>query len=123
MCRTRRARTLPCRPWSPLLDHNTGMSRSLVLALLLLMPRVAGADAAADGEKLRKVGRYTDAQKVLEPAVQRDPHALAARLSLGLVYRATGQRDLERAVWNRFYDDYEAGTLDKTKSRDLLYVA
>jgi tetratricopeptide (TPR) repeat protein len=88
-----------------------------------MVPRWAGADAAADGERLRNAGRYGDAQKLLEPAVQRDPHAFAARLSLGLVYRATGQRDLERAVWNRFYDDYEAGALDKTRSRDLLYVA
>src|SRR5207302_5920629 len=35
----------------------------------------------------------------------------------------TGQRDLERGVWNRFYDDYEAGNIDKKKSRELLYVA
>ncbi|MDB4967228.1 MAG: repeat-containing protein [Myxococcales bacterium] len=99
------------------------MSRLLVIGLLLMLPRLAGADAAADGERLRKAGRYADAQKLLEPAVQRDPRALAARLQLGLVYRATGQRDLERATWNRFYDDYEAGLLDKKRSRDLLYVA
>lgn len=99
------------------------MRRSLAIALLMIFPRIAGADAAADGEKLRRAGRYAEAEKLLAPLVQRDPHALAARLSLGLVYRATGQRDAERAVWNRFYDDYESGAIDKKKSRDLLYVA
>src|SRR5947207_3232463 len=126
MCRRRRAWTLPCRRSWPLLDHNTGMWRKLPLCLLLMMlPRLADAagDAAADGERLRKAGRYAEAQKLLEPAVQRDPRGFAARLQLGLVYRATGQRDLERGVWNRFYDDYEAGNLDKKKSRELLYVA
>jgi tetratricopeptide (TPR) repeat protein len=93
------------------------------VGLLLMVSRLAVADAAADGERLRKAGRYAEAEKLLAPLVQRDPRAFAARLSLGLTYRATGQRDAERAVWNRFYDDFESGAIDKHKSRDLLYVA
>ncbi|HEY1586379.1 MAG TPA: tetratricopeptide repeat protein, partial [Polyangia bacterium] len=99
------------------------MWRPLIIGLVLLFPNFGRADTAADGERLRKAGRYAEAEKVLAPAVQRDPRAFAARLSLGLVYRATGRRDLERAVWNRFYDDFESGAIDKKKSRDLLYVA
>jgi cellulose synthase operon protein C len=99
------------------------MWRLLVIGLVPLFPNFGWADAAGDGERLRRAGRYADAEKILAPVVQRDPRALAARLSLGLVYRATGRRDLERAVWNRFYDDFESGAIDKKKSRELLYVA
>ena len=99
------------------------MWRPLVIGLVLLFPNFGRADVAADGERLRRAGRYAEAEKILAPAVQRDPRAFAARLSLGLVYRATGQRDRERAVWNRFYDDFESGAIDKKKSRELLYVA
>ncbi|HEX4461510.1 MAG TPA: hypothetical protein VIA18_26195, partial [Polyangia bacterium] len=99
------------------------MWRPLVPLVLLVFTTTAHADTAADGERLRKSGRYAEAQALLEPVVQRDPKAFAARRQLGLVYRATGQRDAERAIWNRFYDDYEANTLDHKSARDLMYVA
>ncbi len=99
------------------------MWRPLAIALVVLFPNFGRADVAADGEKLRRAGRYAEAEKLLAPVVQRDPRALAARLSLGLVYRATGRRDLERATWNRFYDDFESGAIDKKKARELMYVA
>jgi tetratricopeptide (TPR) repeat protein len=99
------------------------MWRPLVIALVLLFPNFGRADVASDGERLRRQGRYADAEKLLAPVVQRDPHAFAARRSLGLVYRATGRRDLERAVWNRFYDDFESGAIDKKSARQLTYVA
>lgn len=99
------------------------MWRPLAIGLLLLFPNFGWADPAADGERLRRAGRYAEAEKVLAPAVQRDPRAFAARLSLGLVYRATGRRDEERAVWNRFYDDFESGAIDKKKAQELMYVA
>ncbi len=96
--------------------------------------RVAALAARADAKKksdaealagaaLRLTGRYADAKKLLEATTTRDPKALRARLELGLVYRATGARDDERAIWNSFYDDYEQGHLDKSSARDLLYVA
>ncbi len=99
------------------------MWRPLVPLVLLAFTTTAHADAAADGERLRKSGRFAEAQALLEPVVKKDPKAFAARRQLGLVYRATGQRDAERAVWNRFYDDYEANTLDHKSARDLTYVA
>src|SRR5690242_12188793 len=99
------------------------MRLSLAIGLLLLFPNFAFGDVAADGEKLRKAGKYAEAEKLLTAAVQRDPHALAARLQLGLVYRATGQRDAERAQWNKFYDDYESGAIDKKSAKQLTYVA
>lgn len=99
------------------------MWRPLAIGLLLLFPNFGWADPAADGERLRRAGRYAEAEKALAPAVQRDPRAFAARLSLGLVYRATGRRDEERAVWNRFYDDFESGAIDKKKAKELMYVA
>ena len=99
------------------------MWRPLVIALFLLFPSFGRADVVADGERLRKSGRYAEAEKLLAPIVQRDPRAFAARLALGLVYRATGRRDLERAVWNRFYDDFESGAIDKKSARQLTYVA
>jgi tetratricopeptide (TPR) repeat protein len=99
------------------------MWRPLAIGLVLLFPNFGHADVASDGERLRRAGRYAEAEKVLAPAVQRDPHAFAARLSLGLVYRATGRRDEERAVWNRFYDDFESGAIDKKKAKELMYVA
>jgi tetratricopeptide (TPR) repeat protein len=99
------------------------MWRPLVPLLVLSLSASAYGDPAADGERLRKSGRYAEAQQLLEPVVRRDPRAFAARRQLGLVYRATGQRDLERAVWNRFYDDYEANALDRKSARDLTYVA
>ncbi|HXU68508.1 MAG TPA: tetratricopeptide repeat protein [Polyangia bacterium] len=99
------------------------MWRPLVIGLVVLFPNFGRADVASDGERLRRAGKYAEAEKLLAPVVQRDPHAFAARLSLGLVYRATGRRDLERAVWNRFYDDFESGAIDKKKARELMYVA
>jgi cellulose synthase operon protein C len=98
--------------------------RALLPALLVLSlaPR-AFADAALDGEKLRKQGRYADAEKVLAAAVQKDPRALAARLQLGLVYRATGRAADEKRVWNSFYDDFDGGRIDKKSARQLTYVA
>jgi Tfp pilus assembly protein PilF len=92
------------------------MLRWLVIALTVVSS-VARAD---DGESAFLAGRYADAQRLLEAA---PPSDLRARLWLGRVYRATGQRDRERAIWNKFYDDYEAGTLDKKRARDLMYVA
>ncbi|HEY7957919.1 MAG TPA: tetratricopeptide repeat protein [Polyangia bacterium] len=96
------------------------MIRQLALAALLVP---ALAHAAPSGEALFHAGRYAEAQKLLEAKLERDPKALGARLLLGRVYRATGQRELAQAVWNRFYDDYEAGALDKKSARDLMYVA
>src|SRR5689334_1024613 len=90
------------------LDAMARLCTVLLLACALATAARADSksnDALADkAAALRLSGRYADARALLEPAVTKDPRALRARLELGLLYRLTGERDLERAVWNRFYD-------------------
>src|SRR5689334_5841061 len=96
----------------------------LLICTVLLIPQVAAAkdDPASKGEQLYKTGKYAEAKALLEGALQKDPNALAARLWLGRVYRATGD-DREKKLWNAFFDDYETNNLDKKSARDLTYVA
>jgi tetratricopeptide (TPR) repeat protein len=82
----------------------------------------ADADAIL-GAALRLRGRYADARRVLEAVVAHDGRALRARVELGLVYRAIGDRATERAMWERFYDDFDAGKIDKKSARELYYMA
>jgi tetratricopeptide (TPR) repeat protein len=101
------------------------MLRLLVVALLAApLPALAerGEREAARGEALVRSGRYDEARALLEPIVQKEPNALAARLWLGRVYRATGDAR-EKQIWNQFFDDYETNNLDKKSARDLTYVA
>ena len=79
-------------------------------------------DLVADARGLRERGRYAEARGKLEALVRGD-HSLPTRFELGLVYRALGERSLERAVWNGFYDDYERGGIDKKNARQLTYLA
>jgi cytochrome c-type biogenesis protein CcmH/NrfG len=83
--------------------------------ILLCWPLFAEADPLEDAYVH---GRYAEAIRLGE--LQHTPRA---RLLLGKALRATGQRDQEKAVWNKFYDDYESGALDKRSAKDLLYVA
>jgi Tfp pilus assembly protein PilF len=93
--------------------------------------RIAGtADPSLDeeskevmGEAQRLAGNLTDAKATLEDLVSRDPSQFRARYELGLVYRQTGQKDDEEAVWNAFFDDYNGGSIDKSNAEQLLYVA
>jgi tetratricopeptide (TPR) repeat protein len=78
--------------------------------------------AALEGEALRKSGRYAEALRVLEPAANVD-EAHHARLELGLTYRLMGEPQKAKAIWNRFFDDYETNNLDKKSARQLTYVA
>jgi Flp pilus assembly protein TadD len=78
---------------------------------------------SSPGRALYEAGRYAEARRVLEAEVAKDPRALEARLDLGLTYRATGQTALAQGVWNRFFDDYEQGHIDKRDARQLTYVA
>jgi tetratricopeptide (TPR) repeat protein len=85
-----------------------------------VLPAAAwGADPA---EEAFAHGRYAEAVKLAEPAAQ-EKKAFRARLLLGRAFHALGQRDSEKAVWNRFYDDYEQGVLDRKSAKDLTYVA
>jgi predicted Zn-dependent protease len=119
--------TAAARPPDPLAAAQAALDAGRYDEVAALTARVESrqrstADALA-GEALRKTGRFADARRLLEATLQRDPAALAARLQLGLVYRSTGQRDLERAAWNRFFDDYEQGHVDKKSAFELMFVA
>lgn len=83
----------------------------------------AEADALY-AESLRRRGKYAEAKIFLESALARHGRkALRLRYELGLIDELTGKQPEAKAIWNGFYDDYEAGTLDKTAARDLRYVA
>jgi len=65
-------------------------------------------------------------RKILAPIVTRDPaRPRRAALSSGFVYRATGQRELERAVWYRLLRrlSRSGARIDKEKVARALYVA
>lgn len=95
----------------------------LVVAVCLSVGHTAPLrDPVEDARVLRERGQYAAARAKLESLVKAD-RGLEARYQLGLVYRALGERALERAVWNGFYDDYERGNIDKKSARQLTYVA
>jgi tetratricopeptide (TPR) repeat protein len=97
------------------------MLRHVAIAVVLA-PLAAYGDPAQKGAELFKSGRYAEARALLEAETQKHPDALAARLWLGRVYRATGD-DGEKKIWNAFFDDYETNNLNKKSARDLTYVA
>ncbi len=102
--------------------HTAKVLRLLAIVIFLAPAWARAADPTQAAEEALAHGRYNDAIRLAGAAAQA-PKAFRARLILGRALRATGQRDAERAVWNRFYDDYEQGALDKKSARDLTYVA
>ncbi len=69
------------------------------------------------------LGRYAEAEKKLSAIVARTPMQVAARVELGRLYRATGRVSDEKMIWNRFFDDYEQGRIDKKSAAQLTAVA
>ncbi len=99
------------------------MQRLLAVVLFIAATaHAAPSDTVSAARSLREHGRYAEAKTRLE-ALARAPGELEARYELGLLYRATGDRPAARAIWNGFYDDYDQGRIDKTSSKQLLYVA
>jgi predicted Zn-dependent protease len=68
-------------------------------------------------------GRYAEAEKRLAEIVKRTPAQLAARLEQGRLFHLEGRNSDEQAVWNRFFDDYEQGRIDKSNAAQLTMVA
>ncbi|MFO0579321.1 MAG: tetratricopeptide repeat protein [Polyangia bacterium] len=81
-------------------------------------PIVRDEAAALAGEALLRQGLLDQAEKLLDGAVQRDAMALAARVELGLVLRHRGDAR-ERAIWDRFFDDYDADRISGEDPRQL----
>lgn len=82
-------------------------------------PALRSQAEALVGQALRLSGQLDKAERRLSEHLSRDPAALDARLELGLCLRQRGERDKERAIWNRFFDDHDAGTLDLKDPRVL----
>lgn len=82
-------------------------------------PALRSQAVALAGQALRRSGQYEKAEARLSEFLSRDPQALDARVELGLCFRQHGERDKERAIWNRFFDDHDAGTLDLKDPRVL----
>src|SRR5688572_1469170 len=71
--------------------------------------RGAGADAKVLlAEVHRAGGRPAESRALLEEVVKKEPRHLRARAQLGLVHEETGEKKLADALWNKFYDDYDA---------------
>jgi len=87
-------------------------------------PRPIADDAKVlQAEAYRAVGRNAEARALLEDVVKRSPKHLRARAQLGLVYRDIGENRLATKIWNQFFDEHEAGTLDKSRAENLVYLA
>ncbi len=84
-----------------------------------LKPNLRQQAEALEAKALRLSGQLSRAEALLETAVARDPLALEARVELGLCYRLRGERSKEKAVWERFFDDHDAGSLDLKEPRVL----
>lgn len=85
----------------------------------LKTPVLRSQAEALVGAALRRSGQLEKAEKRLNEHLARDPQALDARLELGLCLRQRGDRERERAIWNRFFDDHDAGLLDMKDPRVL----
>lgn len=90
--------------------------------LALRDPKERARAAALLGEAQARAGRLKEAQRTLEEAAAQQPASLEVRLALGLLYRKSGQRERERAVWNRFFDDHDAGALDQGSPAALRHL-
>jgi tetratricopeptide (TPR) repeat protein len=127
------------------------MRRALPMLLLLGLAGVARADLAAGdvklrhgdhagalaeykaakgdlaavraAEVLRATGRYAEARAALEALAKKDPTNYRARVQLGLVYRETGETRLASQIWNKIFDDHEAGKIDESRADNLMYLA
>lgn len=85
----------------------------------LKTPALRSQAEALAAAALRRSGQLEKAEKRLTEILSRDAQALDARVELGLCLRQRGERDKERALWNRFFDDHDAGLLDMKDPRVL----
>jgi tetratricopeptide (TPR) repeat protein len=85
--------------------------------------RAQADGAVALGEIYVLTGRLADARKLFEDVVAKDPAHHRARAQLGLLYTTIGDREKARAIWNQFFDDWDAGKIDLKKADQLLWVA
>jgi tetratricopeptide (TPR) repeat protein len=70
-----------------------------------------------------QLGKLEQAERTLEAVTRAHPRHHRAWILLGLVYHRRGDVQRAKAVFNRFYDEYDAGRIDKGSAEQLTYVA
>lgn len=83
---------------------------------------------AEDADVLRaevflEVGKLAEARKLLEPIAKKNPKHLRALAMYGLVLEQTGAVDEAKAIWNAFYDKYDAGEIPEKDAAAHMYLA
>lgn len=74
---------------------------------------------ALAAQALRLSGQCEKAEARLSEFLAREPGALEARVELGRCFRQRGEREKERAIWSRFFDEHDEGKLDMKDPRVL----
>src|SRR5262249_15052675 len=77
------------------------------------------------GQIERRLSRYADARKTFEQVVEKwpGPDSLRARLELGLTALDVGDKARAEPLLDRFYQDYNAGRIDKNDAQQMMCVA
>jgi cellulose synthase operon protein C len=75
------------------------------------------------GEALWRQGKREEAERVLEGVVAKQRASYRALVLLGIVQKERGREAEAKATFDRFYDDYAAGKIDKGSAEQLTYVA
>lgn len=88
-----------------------------------LVPAVKGRALCLAGEVFRDTGRTTEAVKMFQAALAANPRDLRARVYLGLTYGETGQKPLAEKTLDAFFQEFNAGKIDKEKADQLTYTA
>lgn len=101
----------------------TGAEKRARSLLADKIPTVSIGAHITTSEVLRQTGRYSEAQLLLQSKAQANPKHLGMRHALALAYTDLGNLTSAVKLWNSFYDDYDAGTLDLNNAEHLFYVA
>ncbi len=74
-------------------------------------------------EVLRQTGRYRQAKDLLKAKLAANPKHLALRHALGLAYMDLGMVAEADVLWNQFFDEFAANTLNLGDAKVLYVVA
>lgn len=75
------------------------------------------------GEVDRATGKYREAQEMFRAALTAEPRNLRARVYLGIAQQETGQRAPAEKTLDTFFQEFNAGKIDKTRADQLTYTA
>jgi tetratricopeptide (TPR) repeat protein len=100
-----------------------GADRELATLVNDKDPVVASDATVLRAELWRLRGRLAEARTALESFVASRPEHLRGRYFLGMVYRDLGQLQPANKIFESFFDDWNAGKIDRSRADQLLYVA